>query len=273
MRNNSALLTQQRVEQAALAHVRPADNSRAQSLAQNLACMRVRQKAFYLAHSAANILLHCAIGHVLDILLRIINHGLQINNDIHERLADAAQLACQLSLLLTCCQLQACLTAGADNIHNRLGLRQVNAAIEEGTLRKLARLRRSCARRIGQLQKLLQRLHAAVALQLHDILSRIGARRTHIYRQHLVDKAAVLIINMSIDQRIDRIGSERLARGCLEESLAHSQRLTAADTDDAHRAFAQGCRHSADGILQSNCLRHSHSPLSRFRQKRLSQSV
>ena len=156
------------------------------------------------AHSS-QALLHPAIGNILDILLRIINHSLQINNHIHKLLTQTAQLTCQLSLLLTRSQLQARLTARTDNIHNRLSLRQVNPAIQKSTLRKLASLRRTRTGSKSQLQNLLKRLNTAVALDFNHILRRIGTGSTHIHCQHLIHKTAVRIINMAISKRIHRI--------------------------------------------------------------------
>ena len=135
--------------------------------------MRMRQQMLNPAADSAQALLYPAIGNILDILLRIINHSLQINNNIHQLLTQSAQLACKLSLLLTCSQLQARLTARTDNIHNRLSLRQINPAGQKRTLRKLAGLRRTRTGSKSKLQNLLQRLHTAVTLNFNHILRRI----------------------------------------------------------------------------------------------------
>ena len=200
------------------------------------------------AHSS-QALLHPAIGNILDILLRIINHSLQINNNIHQLLTQTAQLTCKLALLLTHSQLQARLTARTDNIHNCLSLRQVNPAIQKRALRKLAGLCRTRTSAKSQLQNLLKRLNTAVTLYFNHILRRIGTGSTHIHRQHLINQAAVRIINMAISKRIYRICTKSLAGSRLKQGLAHRQRLRSANTHNTYSAFAKSRSNSTNRIL------------------------
>ena len=209
----------------------------------------MRQQMLNPAADSAQALLHPAIGNILDILLRIINHSLQINNNIHKLLTQSAQLTCQLSLLLTRSQLQASLTARTDNIHNRLSLRQINPAVQKRTLRKLAGLRRTRTGSKSKLQNLLQRLHTAVTLDFNHILRRIGTGSTHIHRQHLIYKAAVRIINMAISKRIHRICTKRLAGSRLKQGLTHRQRLRSANTHNTYSTFAKSRSNSTNRIL------------------------
>ena len=79
------------------------------------------------------------------------------------------------------------LPVGGDDAHDGLGFAEVQLAVQEGPLRELSRTRRLGARREDSPQNALHEVHAAVALEFHDVLAGVGGRRPEHEADGLVD--------------------------------------------------------------------------------------
>ena len=150
-----------------------------------------------------------------DLLLREVNAGLDANQRPQRRRANRRRPRRKLPLELAQRQPPRRLGARVHQVHHRLSLRQVNAAIEEGAQRHLAGTGQPRARRQRQRQDAPQRQRRAVRLNLHHILAGVGARRAHEDCQRLVHQlAAGGVHDVAVDQQMRLSGAPPSVAGC-----------------------------------------------------------
>ena len=87
-------------------------------------------------------------------------------------------------------QLGGAATAGRHQVAQRLGPGEIKAAIEKGPLAEFTRLGPAGAGRKHQVQHPLHADQAAVAVELHHVLTGETARRLHQQQQGLIDPLA-----------------------------------------------------------------------------------
>ena len=144
--------------------------------------------------------------------------------------------------------IQRSLGLGLDDIHDRLGLREIETAVQECTLREFAALSRPRPMRIGKSQRLFERHPAAMALQLHHILLRIGMRRTHDETDSLIHHCTIIAHNLPEKRLIGACLPKRPAALRPKNPLCCFNGSLSADADDADAALTTGRRNGTDGI-------------------------
>ena len=138
-----------------------------------------------------------------------------------------------------------------DQIRNRFGLGEVNAAVEKRPLGKLAwfsQTRTVCQHRV---EHLLRGENAAVAGDLDHVFARERARRAHHREQHFVHRPSGPL-DLAVMNRV-RLRSRRpqgVFAGRHETLVRHRQRLRAGQSDDRQTAFAQWRRNRSDGVVK-----------------------
>ncbi len=143
--------------------------------------------------------------------------------------------------------------ARMNHVRHRLGLRQVEAPIEERAPGELARLRQPRAVFQQRIQDELGREQSAVAGDLDHVLAREGSRRAHDGDQHLVDDLA-LTHDLPIVNRMRRRGG-RLERGRAlgsETFFSDGKRLRAGKPDDRQAAFSQRRGDGGNGVVEKH---------------------
>ena len=144
----------------------------------------------------------------------------------------AGQRPCEMALRLG----EGRTAPGGDDVHDRLGLRQIDAAVQESPLREFSPLRQNRPRRQRQRQGLPERLPAAVDLDLHHILAGIGMGPLHIDAEPLIHKGAVPH-DVAVAELLRLRRAERAAALHPENAVSHISRTVAADADDADAPF------------------------------------
>ena len=190
IRHNRALAAQQRVEQAALARVRPAAEHHAQSLILDTPRPRVTGGLQSGRNRFAGSR-HFQRGLRLFHLVREVDrrsHRRQQGRDLrpcrpHERGYAALHLPHGAA--------HGALTARADHPHHALGLRQINAPVHERPIGELARLGHPRARRHQQHQNFADERLRTVAMDLRDVLPCIAVRRAHQNGHRFIRNLAV----------------------------------------------------------------------------------
>ena len=138
--------------------------------------------------------------------------------------------------------------AGADDVHDGLRLREVEAAGEERALREFATLGQAGAVREDEAEHAAEHRRAAVALELDDVFARVGMRRAHDEGDGFVDGLGGVANDAAIDGAAARGLFKRRARGGSENAVGDRKRIRAADADDADARRARGCRNGGDGV-------------------------
>jgi hypothetical protein len=184
----------QRIEQRALAHIGLAGQHHLESFAQQRALARALQHLFEALQQRRQLALHVGLLHEFDVfLLGEVERRLDEQAQLNERVAELGHFTRQRAIERASGAARGALGAGVDQVGHRLGLRQVELAVEEGALRELAGLGRS---RPGQQveaarQQQLQHHRSAMRLQLQHMLAGVAVRGREVQRQAMVDGTAV----------------------------------------------------------------------------------
>ena len=135
-----------------------------------------------------------------------------------------------------------------DDIHHGFRLRQVEAAIQEGPLREFTAVRGDGPLFQNERERLAERLHRAVDLDLHDILARVGMRRSHVDGEPFVhlpipfhDTAEIHAVRLRFMKTLDLLR--------MKYAVCDIRRLHAGNADDADPALARAGRDRRDGGL------------------------
>src|SRR5690606_26193967 len=128
---------------------------------------------------------------------------------------------------------------GVDEIRHGFRLGEVEAIVEEGAPREFARLREAGAEAHAPARDLAQHHRAAMALQLEDVLARVGARPGEEEGDPLVEEGAALAAEPA---------EARVARheGAAGDGLRDGGGERARDAHDANTAAARRGRDSRD---------------------------
>ena len=135
--------------------------------------------------------------------------------------------------------------ARAHQAHHRLGLRQVELAVEEGALGELAGQGWARAVREERLQDALERDGTAVAVQFQHVFARVAAWRAHQHRQTVVERRAVDGADAGAVEVVRGPGAGGMP---LCDAFGERRRSRSADADDADTAAAGGGGDRGDGV-------------------------
>jgi hypothetical protein len=182
-RDDGPALAQQPVEQARLAHIGAAHDSRPHALTIHDARVRTLDK---LPQRRARVLQDPADVLLLNLVLGEVNSGGEIGEDVHQGSTHLPNLFREPPAETVHGQAEPGPSLRLDNIKDRLGLREVHPAVQERPQRELAGIGQPGPAEQDHLEDALQGHRPAVAVDLDDVLSGVGVRSLHVGRQHLI---------------------------------------------------------------------------------------
>ena len=175
----------QQVQQAALAHVGPADDRHPQALAEPFALVGLGHQGLQLRAHRHQLSQDRRAIEGRQILLEI-HPRLQFGQLVKQPLPQGRDAALNAAIEARHRQLGRPPAAGADHRRHRLGPGQIEAPVEKGPLAELAGSRPPRTRRQHQLQHPAHRLQSAMAVQFHHVLAGEAAGGAHQQQQHLI---------------------------------------------------------------------------------------
>ena len=149
---------------------------------------------------------------------------------------------------------------GGDQAHHSLGLRKVDAAVEERPAGEFARLGQACAFCKAQGQHPLGEVRTAVQVDFCHVLPGVGAGRAHQHGHALVDDLA-LFHGMAVGQQMAGEGQGAFARRA-EHPQQDAFRLRAAQADNGDAALSGCGGDGGNGVgdhhsVASSCFQYS----------------
>ena len=127
--------------------------------------------------------LHILVGKIKGDL----DHGPHLEEFIPDGIDTAEERPCQLLLG----QVHPLSGLGRQDINNRLGLGQVDAAIEKCALGKFPGMGQDCAQGENQLKDVLEDEKTAMAVDFDHVLPGVCPGGTHINSQHLIQNLTI----------------------------------------------------------------------------------
>ena len=188
--DDGAVDTGQGIEQTGFARVGPARNHHLQTLAQQLPLPGRRLHCCDRRLDSLQQAEDFAIGQKINFLFRKINRCLDMQAHVDQLRQHRLHPVRKLSLQRTQRRPGRRLTAGVDQVGNRLGLHQIQLAMVKRTGGKLSRLCRGGPKRIHARQQAVLHHHPGMALQLHHILARERVRGREVQHQPLIQRLA-----------------------------------------------------------------------------------
>ncbi len=194
-RDDGQLGAGQRVEQRALADVGLAGQHHADALAQQRALLCAVEQRIQRTGNGLQPGTGTGLLQKVDVLLGKVQRRLDQHAQLHDALAQGLHLLRERAAERAAGRARRRFGAGVDQVGHRLGLGQVELAVEERALGELAGLGEAQAHRRAGLhaarQQHLQQHRPAMGLQLEHVLAGVGMRRRKVKRQAAVDGAAV----------------------------------------------------------------------------------
>ena len=189
---------QKTVEQTRLSGVRRAGDGRHDAVPHHTAAFglgqHIVQTPLHVPNSAGNI------GHLyfFQVFFGIIDSHFQPRNEISQMKPHIAYNPGQAAFELADGAGQALGALGLNDVHDGLGLSQVEAAVDKGPLGKFAGIGQPRAVAQDQPQDFTQGLAAAVALYFQDILCRIRTGTLHDEKNNFVHRFAVVVYDQAV---------------------------------------------------------------------------
>ena len=199
--------------------------------------MRCREQCADLLPQLRHGALHLIDDNVVNLILGEIDRRLEVRDEPEALLPHGVDLPREMTREMPLRHAQRAIRARAHDLHDRLRLREVEASGEERPLRELAALREPRARGEHEREHAAHDDAAAVARELDDILARIGVRRAHDEREHLVDGRAVRCDDMTVEHALRACVREPLARDRTEHPVRDRERARTADAQHADARF------------------------------------
>ena len=151
---------------------------------------------------------------------------------------------------------------GVDYIHDRLGLREVHAAVQEGALRELPGPRLARAEGEEPPERLREHDRRAVALELRRVLARIRARRAAYRAQAAVERPAVRRRQRAVYELPRRVRAHRPPVRRAEQLVHEPERVRPGDAHYAYRGDAPARGYGGYGISHNLLLSGKKPPKS-----------
>ncbi len=191
IRHDGFLFTQQAVQQTGFAYVRPADDGCLKTFAQNLSLFcRIQQVLDVSAHFNGAFFQELC-RHFLDVIVfRVVDVHFDLSQCVQDDLTDIPDHTGQFAVQLIQSHIHRTIGLSTDQVHDRFGLRQIDPAVQEGTLREFPGLRHAGAVLEDRLQNPVDAHDTAVAVDFHDIFAGERLRSVHDGHHDLVDHVA-----------------------------------------------------------------------------------
>ena len=196
-----AVLSQEQIQERGLADVRPADDGRRRPLADGPSRVKTPQQKLQPFERAARPFDQTGRGLDLDVLIGEIDGRLELGGNPDQLFPHRLQLPRESPGEVSQRPPEARLGARRDQVRNRFGLNEVHPAVQKGAPRELARPGRRSAAIDQEPQDRAEREGAAVAVNLGDVLARVGVRAGHNRQETLVeDFARLRVRHMAVEQ-------------------------------------------------------------------------
>ena len=150
---------------------------------------------------------------VLDVLVRIVEHGVEMAAQVRQPVVDRPDGALERPAELPGGVRGGVGRLGVDEVDDGLGLRQVELAVQEGPAREFAGSRLPRPGGQQRLQPGGQHGGRAVALQLNGLLAGVAVRRAAHDTEALVNDAPLPVVQQAEDETAVRRVRKRLLRG------------------------------------------------------------
>ena len=246
--DNALFVAGEQVHQRALADVRSAGDHGVDALLDSLSAVVGGEQTGERCLGAFADRQDHLVRHLGDILLGIIRPGGEMRRKREQVVLDLGDAAAQGALLDG--QRRPCRAAvfGADDVDDRLGLGEVDLAVEKGALGELACLCRLGACFEDGAQNLLRDVDAAVTGKLHHILAGVAVRCAKHQGDCLVQLFAVLD-DLSEGGGVAAHVGESAVTYILKNSVGDGGRIRSRDADDADAALALCGADGGDGAV------------------------
>ncbi len=207
-RHDRHVLAREAIEEARLPHVRRTDQRHRKPFAHHRALLRVGEERRPARRACARRS-SCsrAIGRI-DLLLGKIDARLDVHAKLEERGRDRFHLPRELPGERARRAARGFLARSFDEVRDALGLREVEASIQECAPRELARLRDARAKLDAAAHDLAQHDGTAVPLELEHVFSGIGIGPRKEERDAPVDQRAARLAEIG-ERRVARLGDAR----------------------------------------------------------------
>ncbi len=189
-------------------------------------------------------------SHVLNVLIRVVHHGVKPGGHVQQGLLDGLQTAAEAALELGGGVPGGGGGLGVDEVNDRLRLGQVQPAVQKGPFGELAGqgLSGSGGKQGGE--KFPQHHRGAVAVELGAVLSGKAAGAGEADRQPLVQQAALTVQHLAEDQRPGGLVREGERVGGPEDPAAQGKAPRPGHPDDAHAGDAASGGDGGDDVHQ-----------------------
>ena len=175
--DDGAFLAEEGVEEGALAHVGGSDNGHGDAVLEGIACL---EGAGQMCDVRIYLLCQCqkfwSVGKLQLLVVGEVEFKLQQRSEVQELVAQPREFAGEMALQLGEGNAMGCSAVGSDEVGDSLGLREVELAIEEGTLRKFTGLCQAASMPDKELQDFVQDIAGTVTGELHAVLAGVAGR-------------------------------------------------------------------------------------------------
>ena len=242
--DDGAVIARQGVEQRGFARVGTAHDGAGDALGELLAPAAGGQQSAQFFGLLAQYLGQLLHAEGVNVLVRVVQHGVEVGHHVHQSGVDVPNLPGQGSGELAGGVAGALPAFGLQQVPHRLGLGQVQLAIEEGTAGKLSRP--GLAGPLGEegVQPQGQDHRGAVAVKLRRVLPGVAERAPAVGTQHPVNGLPAAVQQVAVDQIAGGMIGQTLGAQGFEAILRHLHGLGAGQAQDPDGA---GTRRSGNG--------------------------
>ena len=246
--DDSPVIAQEGVQQRGFAGVRLAQQHRGHAQLQQTAAGKPGHQRFQIVLGPAQGVQHLLALEILDVLVRIVHHGVEPGGHVHEAVVDTRHGAAQRAVQLADGVVGLLGRLGVDQVRHGLRLEQVQLPIEKGPLGKLAGTGLTAAGGKQGAEARVQHDGAAVAVELGAVLSGIAVGRREMDAQHAVDDLPRLV-----QQLAQHHGARVLLRGGpavfgAEHRVQRGTGIRAGQAQDTDGAGLSGRGDGGDGV-------------------------
>ncbi len=249
-RDDRAVASQELIQQARFAGIGTPKDGDAETATQDLAFTRRREEFLDPGKSCRQAFLELRTRRWRDVFLREIDVSFDMREGHHQVISKRINAPGEGAGELFVGSRKGEIRAGMNQVRDRLRLRQVQPAIEEGAAGEFARLGASRAGSEKRIEDLARHEDTAVTGDFHHILPRKRARRAHDRQEHLIDPAT-LPDNVAVMNAVT--GGLRRTQAAWTRRLKRAFRdlegLASRDPQDRNAALA---KRRGDG---DNCVR------------------
>ena len=246
--DDGALLAAEGIEQAAFAHIGPADNRHPQAIAQQLGLLPVEhqliQRLLNVFQGGAD---RCSIE-AGEVFFEV-HACFELAELIEQLVAQCIDALLQSAIQSGHRQLSGSAAPGAHQFADGFGAGEIKASIEKRPLAEFPGQGAAGARRQDKVQQPLHRHQSAMAVELHHRFAGEAAWRPHQQQQHLIHHIAVgWIVDVAVEHPM---ALPALLASWLKQLAANGFSVRAADSHDGHAAGTGSHRRGdrCDGVV------------------------